>query len=475
VTRFAAVIGLEVHCQLATLSKLFCGCANRFGAPPNTLACELCSGQPGALPVLNRDALDLALRAAVAFGCELAPRIEFDRKHYWYCDLPKGYQITQSREPLGRGGAVELANGKRVRLERVHLEEDAAKLLRASESQSQVDLNRAGVPLLECVTAPDLASAAEAAECLARIREILVFCGASECDMERGLLRCDVNVSLVATAGNARVELKNLNSFAHVHDAVEFELGRQSEALAAGRAVERETRAWDPERNETRALRGKETASDYRSLPEADLPPLQLDHARIERATACVPELPMSRRRRYHRELGLDPKLAEVLLESRASAEFFEATLRHSRDAREVSRWIANDVRALFAEPEYGLRSMAELPFKPFDLAELIELAASGRASRPAARDVLRAMCREPRAPRELLRELGLESLDEGPELDALCAQAIAAHADASDAVRAGNARALEVLLGAVMAASRSRANPSAVRARLSALLETAP
>lgn len=474
-TLFTPVIGLEVHCQLATLSKLFCGCANQFGAAPNTLVCEVCSGQPGALPVLNREAVDLALRAATAFGCELAPRVTFDRKHYWYCDLPKGYQITQSREPIGRGGTVELANGKPVRFERIHIEEDAAKTLRTGNSESQVDLNRAGVPLLECVTAPDLQSAEEAAECLERIREILVFSGVGECDMEHGSLRCDVNISVAGAAPGARVELKNLNSFVHVRDAVQFELRRQSEQLASGNRVERETRSWDPERGETRPLREKERASDYRSLPEADLPPVPLPRVRIERAAACVPELPMPRRRRYTRELGLDATLVEVLLESRASAEFFEATLRHARDAREVARWLANDVRALFAESNLDVRSIAELPFKPFDLAELIELAASGRAIRPAARQVLRAMCRTSRAPRELLRELGLESLDDGPELDEFCRASIAAHPDASDAVRAGNARALDALVGAVMAASKSRANPLAVRARISALLQPAP
>ena len=474
-TRFTPVIGLEVHCQLATLSKLFCACANRFGAAPNTLACEACSGQPGALPVLNREAVDLALRAAAAFGCDLAPHLVFDRKHYWYCDLPKGYQITQSREPLGCGGEVELADGKRVRLERIHIEEDAAKILRTSNSESLVDLNRAGVPLLECVTAPLLASADEAAECLARMREILVFSGVGECDMERGSLRCDVNISLACDEPSARVELKNLNSFVHVRDAVQFEIRRQSELLASGRRVERETRTWDPERRETRSLREKERASDYRYLPEADLPPVPLERARIARAAACVPELPMPRRRRYMRELGLDATLVEVLLESRASAEFFEATLRHARDAREVARWLANDVRALFAEPELDVHSIADLSFKPFDLAELIELAANGRASRPAARQVLRAMCRTPRAPRELLRELGLESLDGGAELDELCRTAIAAHADASESVRSGHARALDLLVGAVMAASKSRANPVAVRARIRELLQAAP
>lgn len=467
-TRFEPVIGLEVHCQLGTLSKLFCGCANSFGAPPSTLACETCTGQPGALPTLNGAALDLALRAALALDCELAERVSFDRKHYSYCDLPKGFQITQARTPLGKNGSLELSCGKRVRIERLHIEEDAAKILHRG-GESLVDLNRAGVPLVECVTAPELASAAEARDCLERLRELLVFAGAGECDMERGSLRCDVNVSLRAASGTwgERVELKNLNSFVHVHDALAHELARQRALLEGGGTVARETRLWNAERGETRPMREKEGSADYRWLPEADLPEVALDRARVARAAACLPERPSARRRRYVEELRLERELAEVVLESPASSDFFEAALKHSRDPRAIASWMANELRALLHERAHGVAAVEELPFKPFDFAELVELASSGRASRPAARAILREMLRSPRAPRELLRALGLERIEEGPELDELCQRALAARPDALADLRAGKLRALEALLGAALALSSGRAHPEAARATL--------
>lgn len=467
-TRFEPVIGLEVHCQLGTLSKLFCACANTFGAPPSTLACETCSGQPGALPALNGEALDLALRAALALGCELAERVSFDRKHYSYCDLPKGFQITQARTPLGTGGSLELSSGKHVRIERLHIEEDAAKILHRG-GESFVDLNRAGVPLVECVTAPEFASAAEARDGLERLRELLVFVGAGECDMERGSLRCDVNVSLRAADGalGERVEIKNLNSFVHVHDALAHELARQRAMLEGGRAIARETRLWDAERGETRPMREKEGSAEYRWLPEADLPEFALDRARVARLAACLPEPPASRRRRYVEELRLDRELAEVVLESPASSDFFEAALKHSRDPRAIASWMANELRALLRERAHGIAALEELPFKPFDFAELVELASSGRASRPAARTILREMLRSPRAPRELLRALGLERIEEGPELDELCQRALEARPEALADLRAGKLRALEALLGAALALSGGRAHPDAARATL--------
>ena len=472
-TRPEPVIGLEVHCQLGTLSKLFCGCAHRFGAEPCTLACETCSGQPGALPVLNEDALDLALRAALALGCELVPRIAFDRKHYSYCDLPKGFQVTQARMPLGTGGSIELDSGCRVRIERIHIEEDAAKSVHRAGA-SFIDINRAGVPLVECVTAPELGSAHDARDCLVRLRELLVFAGAGECDMERGSLRCDVNVSLRAPDGTAgaRVEIKNLNSFAHVHDALAHEIARQRGMLASGATIARETRLWDPERGETRAMREKESAADYRWLPEPDLPEVALDRARIARAAAALPELPMARRRRYRTELRIDPELTEVLLESPAKAEFFDAAVRHARDPRAIASWMANELRSLLRERAHGVATLDELPFKPFDFAELVELASSGRASRTAARTILREMLRTPRAPRELLRTLGLERIEEGPELDELCRRALEARPAALADLRAGKLRALEALLGAALALSGGRAHPDAARATLVRLVQ---
>jgi aspartyl-tRNA(Asn)/glutamyl-tRNA(Gln) amidotransferase subunit B len=476
-----AVIGLEVHCQLGTATKLFCACRNAFGEAPNTLVCPVCSGQPGALPVLNREALDLALRAALALSCDIAPLTRFDRKHYFYCDLPKGYQISQLERPFCTGGGITLASGKRVRLVRIHMEEDAGKAIHDRGQNTLVDLNRAGVPLIESVTAPDLSSPAEAREYLAALKEILQFAGVSECDMEKGSLRCDVNVS-VRRAGEplgTKVELKNLNSFANVEAALEHELARQVAALESGdpaRRIVQETRGWDAERGESRVMRSKENAHDYRYLPDPDLPAILIEPARIERIRAHVPELPAARRARYASAFGIAPTDAAVLTGSRALADFFEGCVRHARDPREIAKWLSNEVLALFSDPTSGVASIDELPFKPFDLAELVELASSGRTNRSGARTILRAMLTSPKAPAQLLRELGLEQVDDSAALERWCREALVGKERAIADVRAGNEKALGALIGPVMKLSGGKANAQAVREMLVRLVkEPAP
>ncbi len=475
------VIGLEVHCQLGTATKLFCGCRNAFGEAPNTLVCAVCSGQPGALPVLNREALDLALRAALALGCDIASLTRFDRKHYFYCDLPKGYQISQLERPYCTGGGLTLASGKRVRLVRIHMEEDAGKAIHDRGPNTLVDLNRAGVPLIESVTAPDLSSPAEAREYLTALKEILQFAGVSECDMEKGSLRCDVNVS-VHRAGEplgTKVELKNLNSFANVEAALEHELARQVAALESGdpaRRLVQETRGWDAERGESRSLRSKENAHDYRYLPDPDLPAILIEPARVGRVRAQLPELPAARRSRYTTALGLAPADAAVLTGSRALADFFEASVRHARDPREVAKWLANEVLALFSDPESGVTSIDELPFKPYDFAELVELASAGRTNRSGARTILRAMLSSPKSPAQLLRELGLEQVDDAAALERWCREALVGKERVLADVRAGNEKALGALIGPVMKLSGGKANAQAVREMLVRLVaELAP
>jgi aspartyl-tRNA(Asn)/glutamyl-tRNA(Gln) amidotransferase subunit B len=470
------VIGLEVHCQLATSTKLFCGCRNVFGAPPNTHVCAVCSAQPGALPVLNREALDLALRAAVALGCEIAEHTKFDRKHYFYCDLPKGYQISQFDRPFCIGGGLTLASGKRVRLKRIHLEEDAGKAIHDRGAATLVDLNRAGVPLIESVTEPDLATPAETHEYLTALKEILQYAGVSECDMEKGSLRCDVNVSVhrAGTPLGTKVELKNLNSFAHVVAALEHEIARQVEACGSGdpaRAVVQETRLYDVERGVTRSMRSKEDAHDYRYLPDPDLPMFHVDAARRERIARLVPELPAARRERYQRALGLSAYDAAVMTSTRATSDFFEGTLKHATSAKDVANWIGNEVLALFKETASGVRSIDELPFKPFDLAELIELSARGRTNRAGARAILRAMCATPKAPGELLRELGLEQIEDAAALEQWCRTALAGKDAVAADVRAGNEKALGALIGPVMKLSGGKANPQSVREMLLRLI----
>jgi len=468
---WSTVIGLEVHCQLATRTKLFCGCANAFGAPPNTLTCPVCAGAPGALPVLNREAVRLALRAGLALGCAIDRASRFDRKNYFYCDLPKGFQITQYARPIAAGGGVALPaelGGRTIRLVRIHMEEDAGKAIHDRGPHTRVDLNRAGVPLIEIVSAPELTSAAEAQAYLAALKEALQYAGVSECDMEKGSLRCDVNVSLhrPGTPLGTRVELKNLNSFKNVGAALEHERARQERLLEAGQRVRQETRLFDAERGETRAMRSKEDEEDYRYFPEPDLPPVVLAPAELERERADLAEAPAARRARWQAELGLSAYDAGVLSASRELADFFEESARLSARPKETANWIANDVLA-----ELGLRSLAELGLTPARLAELVGLAADGTLSKAGAREVLRALATSAESPRALVERLGLAQVaDDGALLD-WCRAAIAGNARAAGAVKAGEEKALGALVGAVMKASGGRAHPQRARETLVRLI----
>ena len=486
-----AVIGLEVHCQLSTLTKLFCGCRNRFGAEPNTLVCPVCTGQPGALPALNREAAALAVRVALAVGAEVAPWSRFDRKNYFYPDLPKGYQISQLAHPYCSGGGLDIRPGeggapggdgepKRVRFTRIHLEEDAGKAVHVAGA-TRVDLNRAGVPLIEAVTEPDLSSAAEARAFLSGYKELLQYVGASDCDMEKGSLRCDVNISLRRPGEPLRtkVELKNLNSFTNVEKAIGAELGRQLAAYEAGEAVTQQTRQYDVEADRTRAMRGKEQAQDYRYFPEPDLPPLVLGEADIERERGAIPELPAARRARYVEHFGLSPYDAGVLTAARELADFFEATVRLGGAPKEAANWLSNQVLAHLSDPTTPAASIDELPLKPHDLAELIELVERGRTTRAGAREILAAMVQSelPRRPAELMHAMGLVQVSGGPELEDWCRGALEGRGDVVEQVRAGNEKALGALMGPVMRASAGRADPSAVRETLLRLIraETGP
>jgi aspartyl-tRNA(Asn)/glutamyl-tRNA(Gln) amidotransferase subunit B len=472
-----AVIGLEVHAQLATATKLFCACAVRFGAPPNTLVCPVCTAQPGALPVANREAFELALRAGLALECEIAAECRFDRKHYVYCDLPKGYQITQYERPFCRGGGITLGSGKRVRLTRIHLEEDAGKALHEGP-YTLVDLNRAGVPLIESVSEPDLASAAEAQEYLAALKEILQYCGASGCDMEKGELRCDVNVSVrkPGEAPRTKVEIKNLNSFKHVGAAIEHELARQAALYEAGGRVRQETRLWDPERGATEPMRGKEDADDYRYFPDPDLPPHTLASELVERLRAGLPELPAARRARYVRELGLSPYDAGVLTAERAVADFFEAAARLSHRPKEAANWIANEVLRGINDPAVEASSIDELPFRPFDLAEVIALVEEGRIDGNGARALIAALFSRPGRPRELARDLGLELVRDVSRLEAWCRTALEGQERVIADVKAGKTKAVGALIGRVKTAADGMAvDAREVQALLLRLIEQMP
>jgi len=479
--RWMAVIGLEVHAQLKTETKLFCGCRYVFGEPPNTLSCPVCTGQPGALPVLNAEALELAVRVALALGAEVAPQSKFDRKNYFYCDLPKGYQISQFDQPFCRGGGIVLASGKLVRLTRIHLEEDAGKAIHDRGDSTLVDLNRSGVPLIESVSEADMASSAEAHEYLSALKEILQYVGASDCDMEKGSLRCDVNVSVhpEGEGWRTKVELKNLNSFRNVALAIEHEIARQIEAYESGdpkRFPVQETRLFDAASGVTRSMRSKEHAHDYRYFPEPDLPPFTVDAPLIERQRARLPELPAARRERYRRELGLSPYDAGVLCASRDVSEFFETVARLAGSPKEAANWTTNEVLRHLSDPDVAAKRIDELPFRPHDLAEVIALVDAGTISRNAGRRVVRAMFdakpgEMSRAPRELVRELGLEQVSDTSQLEAWCREALVGKEKTIADVRAGKEKAVGALIGAVMKASGNTANPQVVREMLLRLI----
>ncbi|HKT82189.1 MAG TPA: Asp-tRNA(Asn)/Glu-tRNA(Gln) amidotransferase subunit GatB [Vicinamibacterales bacterium] len=480
--RYEAVIGLEIHAHLLTRSKMFCGCSTEFGAPPNTHVCPVCLGLPGALPVLNRAAVDDAIRAGLALECHINSTSIFARKNYFYPDLPKGYQISQYEQPLASRGALEFAtaNGRRrVGITRVHLEEDAGKSLHEgfadSDRKTYVDYNRSGVPLIEIVTEPDLRSAADAAEFFAKLRAILVWLGINDGNMEEGSLRCDANVS-VRPAGSAalgtKAEVKNLNSFRFLQKALEFEIDRQAELLAAGDRVIQETRLWDPARNETTSMRSKEEAHDYRYFPEPDLGPVVVDAARIAAVKSSMPvELPEARRQRLVTMYGLPEYDATQLTQSIASADFFEAAVAAGAPAKAVSNWMMGELaRAL---KQTG-RSLANSPVPPAALAELLMLVDRGTISGAIAKSVFETMAATGAAASDIVRQQGLSQISDDSQLEAQIADVLARNADAVAQYRSGKHTAIGFLVGQVMKATGGKANPKRVNELLQRALAAA-
>lgn len=457
------VIGLEVHVQLRTRTKLFCGNAVEFGAPPNVHVCPVCLGLPGALPVVNARAVELAATAALGLGCEVRPRSEFSRKSYFYPDLPKGYQITQHDRPLATGEALDVPGpegARRVRIRRVHLEEDSGKSLHDRVAgATAVDLNRAGTPLIEIVTEPDLRSPAAARAFLTRLRQALLTLDVSDCSMEEGSLRVDANVSLRRRdkAYGTRTEVKNLNSFSAVERALRFEIRRQGRILAAGGRVEPLTLLWDADRAEARPLRSKEGGHDYRYFPEPDLPPLVLEEGWIAARRAALPELPWDRVARLQAEHGLDPAQAEVLGVSPALADYFEAVVGEGADAREAANWVRGEVLSLAGgRPP----SRADFPVTPAALADLLRLLASGAVSRPAAKRVLARMARTGEAAAAVVEREGLGRVEGGEAVEAWAEEVVRAHPAEAERFRAGESRLLTFFVGEAMRLSRGRADP---------------
>jgi aspartyl-tRNA(Asn)/glutamyl-tRNA(Gln) amidotransferase subunit B len=484
---YEAVIGLEVHVQLATRTKLFCGDLAEFGAEPNRHTCPVCLGLPGALPVLNGHAVTLALRAALALDCRVHGTSIFARKNYFYPDLPKGYQITQFEAPLATAGWLEVpaaaadddapgpaeaAAAEPVRIRRIHLEEDAGKSLHDRvPRRTAIDLNRAGVPLIEIVTEPDLRSPADARRWLGGLKQILEYLEVSDCDMEKGSLRVDANIS-VRAAGSDRLgtktEMKNMNSFANLERALAYEIERQTAVLAAGDAVAHETLLWDERRGAARPLRSKEESHDYRYFPDPDLPPLVVPAAEIEAARAALPELPAARARRFVHQHGLVPYAAEVLTASRALADYFEAVAAAAPDARAAANWVMTDVLGWLNQRQ---ATVAAPPVPAGELGALIRLVADGTVSHTAARQVFSRMAETGRPAAAIVAEEGLLQVRDEDRLAAWADEVIAAHADEVARLRQGDDRLFGFLMGQLMKRSGGRADPRAatrlLRARL--------
>jgi aspartyl-tRNA(Asn)/glutamyl-tRNA(Gln) amidotransferase subunit B len=469
---FEAVIGLEIHAQLLTASKIFCACSASFGAPPNTHVCPVCLGLPGALPVLNRAAVDDAIRAALALGCTVHERSIFARKNYFYPDLPKGYQISQYEEPLATDGEMD-----GIGIIRVHLEEDAGKSLHEgfpdSSRKTYVDYNRSGVPLIEIVTKPDLRSAAGAAEFFSRLRAVLVWLGVNDGNMEEGSLRCDANVSIRPAGTQAlgtKAEVKNLNSFRFLQKALEHEIARQIDVVSEGGRVVQETRLWDSGAGRTVSMRSKEEAHDYRYFPEPDLPPVVVDAPRIQTIRASMPELPDVRRRRFVEQYAIPEYDAAQLTQARALADYFESTVAAGAPAKLASNWIMGELARKMKEQNRGIE---DPPLTAARLAGLIALVNAGKISGSIGKDVFEKMIASGRSAGEIVAADGLAQIDDEASIIGLIGEVLAKNADAVAQYRGGKMSTFGFLVGQVMKAAAGKANPKRVNDLLRRALET--
>jgi len=469
--KFEPVIGLEVHAQLLTESKIFCGCSTRFGQKPNANTCPVCVGFPGVLPVLNRKVVEFAIKAGLATHCQIARSSILARKNYFYPDLPKGYQISQYELPVCTNGYIEdEGNGitKRFRLTRIHMEEDAGKNIHdAHGDASLVDLNRAGVPLLEIVSEPDMRSAEEAGAYLRTLRAMLQYLGICDGNMEEGSFRCDANVSLRPVGSEnlgVKVEIKNLNSFKAVEKALGFEIGRQTDALADGTKLVQETRLWDEHREETRAMRSKESAHDYRYFPDPDLLPLAIDDQWIETVRASLPELPAARRNRFISQHGLPAYDAELLTGRRDIADYFEVALRAHDNPKALSNWIVGDLFRALKERKLDEQLYIEKwPITAPDLAGLVLLIDQGKISGKIAKTVFEAMLESGKSPDEIVSEKGLEQVSDLASIEIMIDQVLVANPKQIEQYKSGNEKVYGFLVGQIMKATQGKANPQRV------------
>ena len=482
--QWETIIGLEIHAQLSTESKIFCGCSTRFGDEPNANTCPVCLGLPGALPVLNRRAVELGARAALALGLQINHRSIFARKNYFYPDLPKGYQISQFDQPFSANGELEIMTAerdeaghplewrpKKIAITRLHLEEDAGKNVHEGlpeiDRYSYIDLNRAGTPLAEIVTEPDFRSSWEAYDYVNHVRRALQWVGASEADMEKGNLRCEANVSVRRRGDDkfgTKVELKNLNSVRFMHRAIEFEVERQISVLEAGGRLQQETRLWDERAAETRVMRSKEEAHDYRYFPEPDLPPLEVTDEFISQVRDAMPELPEQRRKRFMESYGLSYADASQLTSERSLADYYEKAAAASGDPRGVANWIRTE---LLRELDATGMTAAASPVSPEELAALVQLISDGKISGKQGKEVLVEMFKSGKRAAAVVAERGFVQVSDTGEIDRIVEEVIAANPAQLDQYRSGKEALFGFFVGQIIKASKGKANPKIVNERL--------
>jgi aspartyl-tRNA(Asn)/glutamyl-tRNA(Gln) amidotransferase subunit B len=466
IARYEPVIGLEVHAQLSTATKIFCGCPIGFGAPPNTNVCPVCMGLPGALPVLNRTAVELAIKAGLALNCEIREESRFARKNYFYPDLPKGYQISQYDEPLAEHGHVDIeVNGvsKTIGITRVHMEDDAGKSIhegfKDSDRYSYVDLNRSGTPLIEIVSEPDMRSSEEAYAYLTEVKQALQFTGVSTCDMEKGHLRCDANVSVRlrgATQFGTKAEVKNLNSFRFLKQALDYEIARQVALIESGGKVAQETRLYNPDSGETAGMRSKEHAHDYRYFPEPDLLPLRVSEKWLAEVRASMPELPERKRKRFVVEYGLREYDAQVLTATRAVSDYYETAAKASGDPKTTANWVMGDLRALLKAEG---KDISDSPVSAENLGEFVKLIGTGQVSGKLAKEIFAKMFASGESASVIMEREGLKQISDTGALERTVESVIANNPRQVEQYRSGKASVINFLVGQAMKATRGQAN----------------
>ena len=474
--QYETVIGLEVHLQLSTKTKAFCGCSTLFGQKPNSQVCPVCLGFPGSLPKLNADAFRYAIKVALALGCEIQDFVKFDRKNYYYPDLPKNFQISQYDRPIAFNGSVTVVSkesSKKIRIKRVHLEEDAGKLIHETAGPySLVDYNRAGIPLLEIVTEPDIASPAEAYDYLVSLKATLGYLGVSDCDMEKGSLRCDANISIRPKGSSGlgvKVELKNMNSFRNVKNALDYEVSRQTEAASSGEKMRQETRLWDADKEVTASMRTKEEAHDYRYFPEPDLVPFIVKKGTVDGLRREIPELPAARAARFASEFKLSVYDAGVLVSDKETAEYFEEGVRICGKPKAIANWIAGDMMAEANERGVGIRALG---VAPEDLAGLIEMIENGTISGKMAKEVLAGAIETKKRPADIVRAKGMSQISDAFALEPVIKSVLEKNAKSVGDYKSGKSNALGHLVGQVMKETKGKANPVLVNELIKKLIE---